>query len=103
MSGPYILSQPVLKTFFSCMKSCSLSSHQTISRRRTWFVARVRNVMSGKKLKEESANLSTVGSRGTTTGRPQGRPESGHRVHEIVQERSFVSSGANPAAHVAST
>jgi hypothetical protein len=54
MSAPYIHSQPVLKTFFSCMKSCSLSSDQTISVRRTWFLAQVRNVMSGKKLKEES-------------------------------------------------
>ena len=57
MSAPYIHSQPVLKTFFSCMKSCSLSSDQTISVRRTWFVARVRNVMSGKKLKDESVKL----------------------------------------------
>jgi hypothetical protein len=57
MTAPYILSQPVLKTFFSCMKYCSLSSDQTISGRLTWFVAQVRNVMSGKKLKQESATL----------------------------------------------
>ena len=50
MNAPYIHSQPVLKTFFSCMKSCSLSSDRMISVRRTWFVARVRNVMSGNKL-----------------------------------------------------
>jgi hypothetical protein len=55
MSAPYIHSQPVLKTFFSCMKSCRLSSDQTVSVRRTCFVARVRNVMSGKKLKDEPA------------------------------------------------
>ena len=55
MSAPYIHSQPVLKTFFSCMKSCSLSADRTISVRRTWFVARVRNVMNGKKLKDEPA------------------------------------------------
>ena len=54
MSATYIHSQPVLKTFFSCTKSCSLSSDQTISLRRTWLVPRVRNVMSGKKLKQES-------------------------------------------------
>ena len=53
MSAPYIHSQPVLKTFFSCMKSCSLSSDQTISVRRIWFLAQVRNVMSRKKLKGE--------------------------------------------------
>ena len=57
MSAPYIHSQPVLKTFFSCMKSCSLSSHQTISGRLTWFAAQVRNVMSGKRLKQESVTL----------------------------------------------
>ena len=55
MSAPYIHSQPVLKTFFPCMKSCSLSADRTISVRRTWFVVRVRNVMSGKKLKDEPA------------------------------------------------
>ena len=38
-----------------------------------------------------------VSSHGTTIGDPQGRPEFGHRVHEIVQERSFVPSGARPA------
>jgi len=53
MKAPYIYSQPVLKTFFLCMKSCSLSADRTISVRRTWFVARVRNVMSGKQLKDD--------------------------------------------------
>jgi hypothetical protein len=57
MSAPYIHSQPVLNTFFSCMKSCRLASDQTISVRRAWFVARVRNVMSGKRLKRESVKL----------------------------------------------
>ena len=57
MTAPYILSQPVVKTFFSCMKSCNLYSDRTISVRGTWFVARVQNVMSGKKLKEESMKL----------------------------------------------
>jgi hypothetical protein len=54
MNAPYIHNQSVLQNFFLCMKSCSLSSDQTISIRCTWFVARVWNVMSGKKLKEES-------------------------------------------------
>jgi hypothetical protein len=53
MSAPYIHSQPVLQNFFSRMKSCSLSSAETISVRRSWLVARVRNVMTGKKFKEE--------------------------------------------------
>ncbi len=38
-----------------------------------------------------------VSSPGTTIGDPQGRPEFGHRVHEIVQECCFVPSGANLA------
>ena len=76
MSAPYIHSQPVLKTFFSCMKSCSLSSDQTISVRRTWFVARVRNVMSGKKLKEESARLNAVAAMDLRLGAHQRRVES---------------------------
>ena len=54
MNAPYIHNQSVLQNFFLCMKSCSLSSNQTISVRRTWFVAQVGNVMSGKKLKDES-------------------------------------------------
>ena len=54
MDAPYIHSQPVLQKLFSCMKSCRSSSDRTISVRHFWFVARARNVMSGKKLKEES-------------------------------------------------
>ena len=38
-----------------------------------------------------------VGSYGSAIESPQRRVESGHRLHEIVQERSFVPSGAKPA------
>src|ERR1700720_3099483 len=96
MSAPYILSQAVLKTFFSCMKSCSLSSRQTISRRRTWFVARVQNMMSGKKLKEELVKLVPASSNGSAIGGSVATCRVCHRLHEIVQELSFAPSGAKP-------
>jgi len=54
MSAPYIHSQPVLQKLFSCMKSCRLAFDRTMSARYIWFVPQIRNVMSGKKLKEES-------------------------------------------------
>jgi hypothetical protein len=38
-----------------------------------------------------------VGSYGSAIESPQRRVESGHRLHKIVQERSFVPSGAKPA------